>query len=621
MKLYITPGSPYARIVRMLILEKGLESRVEIVAAQTRLAGSPYYKINPSGRVPYLVRDDGVGLEESALICAYLDQLDGKPAFDLPAGDEAWEARRLEALARSMVDGLAVWGRELARPEDERSSTIIRHEAERSKRLTDLWETEIDHPYMHGALNLAQITLACGLDSTPAIRIFSGAPGIPKLRDWFERFAARPSFAATAPQRAPSGVGADAQSTADREFVTSRRDRCAKRTVVQGLQRSRTSRPVVGSSRIQQHVSRVRPEAGRSVALRNARTRRQGLPERKRFRRSGCAERVVFEHLSGHHFQMTITFAAQGDKTLGRMAPGVRHGSRTGAHRQDRRRGERTEPGSACCGSAQRGIKLHRRSPKRRCDQPAISNQAKGKVMGAKLLAEFIGTFWLVLGGCGSAVLAAAFPGVGIGLLGVSFAFGLTVLTGAYALGPISGGHFNPAVSVGLWAGGRFPAAQLPFYILAQVAGAIVGAGVLYLIASGKADFSLAAGFASNGYAEHSPGNYSMVAGLITEVVMTFMFLVVILCATHQRAPVGFAGLTIGLALTLIHLISIPVTNTSVNPARSTGPALFVGGWALQQLWLFWIAPIVGAAIAGLTYKAFLEGERLEPPVSGRVQT
>ena len=241
--------------------------------------------------------------------------------------------------------------------------------------------------------------------------------------------------------------------------------------------------------------------------------------------------------------------------------------------------------------------------------------------MFAKLLAEFIGTFWLVLGGCGSAVLAAAFPGVGIGLLGVSFAFGLTVLTGAYALGPISGGHFNPAVSIGLWAGGRFPAAQLPFYIAAQVAGAVVGAGVLYLIASGKADFSLAAGFASNGYGEHSPGKYSMLAGLITELVMTFMFLIVILCATHQRAPVGFAGLTIGLALTLIHLISIPVTNTSVNPARSTGPALFVGGWALQQLWLFWIAPILGAAIAGLTYKAFLEGERLEPPVSGRVET
>ena len=241
--------------------------------------------------------------------------------------------------------------------------------------------------------------------------------------------------------------------------------------------------------------------------------------------------------------------------------------------------------------------------------------------MFAKLLAEFIGTFWLVLGGCGSAVLAAGFPEVGIGLLGVSFAFGLTVLTGAYALGPISGGHFNPAVSIGLWAGGRFPAAQLPLYIVAQVAGAIVGAGVLYLIASGKADFSLAGGFASNGYGEHSPGKYSMLAGAMTELVMTFMFLIVILCATHQRAPVGFAGLTIGLALTLIHLISIPVTNTSVNPARSTGPALFVGGWALQQLWLFWIVPIIGAAIAGFTYKAFLEGERLEPSITGRVQS
>lgn len=241
--------------------------------------------------------------------------------------------------------------------------------------------------------------------------------------------------------------------------------------------------------------------------------------------------------------------------------------------------------------------------------------------MPAKLLAEFIGTFWLVLGGCGSAVLAAAFPGVGIGLLGVSLAFGLTVVTGAYALGPISGGHFNPAVSVGLWAGGRFPASNLLPYIAAQVAGAIVGAGVLYLIASGKADFSLAGGFASNGYADHSPGKYSMQAGLIAEVVMTFMFLIVILGATHQRAPVGFAGLTIGLALVLIHLISIPVTNTSVNPARSTGPALFVGGWALEQLWLFWIAPIIGAAVAGFTYKALLEGDRVEPPITGRDRT
>jgi len=238
----------------------------------------------------------------------------------------------------------------------------------------------------------------------------------------------------------------------------------------------------------------------------------------------------------------------------------------------------------------------------------------------AKLTAEFLGTFWLVLGGCGSAVLAAAFPEVGIGLVGVSLAFGLTVLTGAYALGPISGGHFNPAVSVGLWAGGRFPASQLLPYILTQVVGGIAGAAVLYLIASGKADFSLAGGFASNGYGEHSPGKYSLFAGLVAEVVMTFMFLIVILGATHQRAPVGFAGLAIGLALTLIHLISIPVTNTSVNPARSTGPAIFVGGWALQQLWLFWIAPIVGAAVAGFAYKALLEGERVEPPVTGRVE-
>jgi aquaporin Z len=238
--------------------------------------------------------------------------------------------------------------------------------------------------------------------------------------------------------------------------------------------------------------------------------------------------------------------------------------------------------------------------------------------MFAKLSAEFIGTFWLVLGGCGSAVLAAAFPEVGIGLLGVSLAFGLTVLTGAYALGPISGGHFNPAVSVGLWAGGRFPAAHLLPYILVQVAGGVVGAGVLYLIASGQQDFSLAGGFASNGYAEHSPGQYSLTAGFVTELVMTFMFLIVILGATHRRAPVGFAGLGIGLALTLIHLISIPVTNTSVNPARSTGPAIFVGEWALQQLWLFWLAPLVGAAVAGFFYKRVLEGAREEPPVTGR---
>jgi aquaporin Z len=241
--------------------------------------------------------------------------------------------------------------------------------------------------------------------------------------------------------------------------------------------------------------------------------------------------------------------------------------------------------------------------------------------MLAKLSAEFLGTLWLVLGGCGSAVLAAAFPEVGIGLLGVSLAFGLTVLTGAYALGPVSGGHFNPAVSVGLWAGGRFPASQLLPYVLAQVAGGIVGAGILYLIASGRADFSLAAGFASNGYAEHSPGGYSLASAATAEVVMTFMFLIVILGATHKRAPVGFAGLAIGLALTLIHLISIPVTNTSVNPARSTGPALFVGDWAVQQLWLFWLAPIVGAALAGIVYKTLLEGDSHAPQVTGRVES
>jgi aquaporin Z len=235
----------------------------------------------------------------------------------------------------------------------------------------------------------------------------------------------------------------------------------------------------------------------------------------------------------------------------------------------------------------------------------------------SKLTAESLGTFWLVLGGCGSAVLAAAFPNVGIGLHGVSLAFGLTVLSGAYALGPISGGHFNPAVSVGLWAGGRFPASQLLPYIVAQVVGGAVGAGVLYFIASGHADFSLAGGFASNGYGVHSPGGYSLAAALVCEVVMTFMFLIVILGSTHKRAPVGFAGLAIGLALTLIHLISIPVTNTSVNPARSTATALFVGGWAIQQLWLFWLAPVIGAAIAGLVYRSVLEGVQ-EPPVTGR---
>lgn len=237
--------------------------------------------------------------------------------------------------------------------------------------------------------------------------------------------------------------------------------------------------------------------------------------------------------------------------------------------------------------------------------------------MFAKLSAEFVGTLWLVLGGCGSAVIAAGFPEVGIGLVGVSFAFGLTVLTAAYSLGPISGGHFNPAVTVGLWAGGRFPPGQVVPYVVAQVAGAIAGAAVLYLIASGTSDFSLAGGFAANGYGEHSPGGYSMLSGAVSEVVMTFMFLIVILGATHQRAPVGFAGIAIGLALTLIHLISIPVTNTSVNPARSTGPALFVGDWALSQLWLFWAMPIVGAALAGFAYKTIFEVEA-QPPVSGR---
>ena len=238
--------------------------------------------------------------------------------------------------------------------------------------------------------------------------------------------------------------------------------------------------------------------------------------------------------------------------------------------------------------------------------------------MGAKLSAEFLGTLWLVLGGCGSAVLAAGFPDVGIGLLGVSFAFGLTVLTGAYALGPVSGGHFNPAVTFGLWAGGRFPAAQIGPYILAQCAGGIVGAAILYLIASGQAGFTLDGGFASNGYGDRSPGGYSLTAALVTEFVMTFMFLIVILGCTHKRAPVGFAGLAIGLALTLIHLISIPVTNTSVNPARSLGPAVFVGGGALTQLWLFFIAPIAGAIVAGLVHRSLFDAPGTEPPVSGR---
>ena len=226
-----------------------------------------------------------------------------------------------------------------------------------------------------------------------------------------------------------------------------------------------------------------------------------------------------------------------------------------------------------------------------------------------RLAAEFFGTLWLVLGGCGSAVLAAAFPGFGIGFAGVSLAFGLTVLTMAYALGHVSGCHLNPAVSLGLVIGGRFKGQDLLPYVVAQVLGGIAGAGVLYLIASGKADFSLSGGFASNGYGEHSPGGYSLTAALVCEFVMTFFFLMVILGSTDERAPSGFAPIAIGLALTLIHLISIPVTNTSVNPARSTGPAIFVGGWALSQLWLFWIAPLLGAAAAGIVYR-MVSGER-----------
>ncbi len=217
--------------------------------------------------------------------------------------------------------------------------------------------------------------------------------------------------------------------------------------------------------------------------------------------------------------------------------------------------------------------------------------------------AEFFGTFWLVLGGCGSAVLAAAFPGLGIGLLGVALAFGLTVLTMAYAIGHISGCHLNPAVSIGLWAGGRFPAKQLLPYIIAQVLGAVVAGATLYIIASGKPGFDVLAGFASNGYGAHSPGGYSLLAALITEVVMTMMFLLIILGVTDKRAPQGFAPIAIGLGLTLIHLISIPVTNTSVNPARSTGVAIFVGGWATAQLWLFWVAPVIGGILGAVIYR------------------
>jgi len=227
--------------------------------------------------------------------------------------------------------------------------------------------------------------------------------------------------------------------------------------------------------------------------------------------------------------------------------------------------------------------------------------------LSKRATAEFFGTFWLVFGGCGSAVLAAAFPGLGIGFLGVALAFGLTVLTMAFAIGHISGCHLNPAVSIGLFAGNRFPASELLPYIVAQVVGGIAGAGVLYIIASGKAGFDLSGGFASNGYAEHSPGGYSMMAALVAEIVLTFMFLLIIMGSTDKRAPQGFAPIAIGLGLTLIHLIGIPVTNLSVNPARSTGPAVFVGGWALAQLWLFWVAPIIGAALGGIVYKSLLE--------------
>lgn len=230
--------------------------------------------------------------------------------------------------------------------------------------------------------------------------------------------------------------------------------------------------------------------------------------------------------------------------------------------------------------------------------------------LSRRAIAEFLGTFWLVFGGCGSAVLAAGFPKVGIGLLGVSLAFGLTVLTMAYAIGHISGCHLNPAVSIGLVAGKRFPARELPAYIFAQVAGGIGGSSVLYVIASGAPGFSLTSGFAANGFGEHSPGGYTMVAALVAELVLTFFFLLVILGSTDSRAPAGFAPIPIGLALTLIHLIGIPVTNLSVNPARSTGPAVFVGGWALGQLWLFWLAPIAGAALAGLAYSALFSADR-----------
>jgi len=227
--------------------------------------------------------------------------------------------------------------------------------------------------------------------------------------------------------------------------------------------------------------------------------------------------------------------------------------------------------------------------------------------LGRRAAAEVLGTFWLVFGGCGSAVISAAFPQLGIGFLGVALAFGLSLLTMAFAIGHISGCHVNPAVSVGLWAGGRFDAADLPAYVAAQLLGAILAAAVLYCIASGAPGFDVAAGFAANGYGDHSPGHYSLAAALLAEVVLTFVFLMVILGSTDSRAPAGFAPIAIGLVLTLIHLVGIPVTNTSVNPARSTGPALFVGGWALSQLWLFWLAPLAGALAAGATYRAVFE--------------
>jgi aquaporin Z len=247
--------------------------------------------------------------------------------------------------------------------------------------------------------------------------------------------------------------------------------------------------------------------------------------------------------------------------------------------------------------------------------------------LSRRMAAELIGTFWLVLGGCGSAVLAAGFPHTGIGFLGVAFAFGLTLLTMAYAIGHISGCHINPAVSVGLWAGGRFPGSEVIPYIIAQVIGGIIAAAVLYVIASGQAGFSLSAGFAANGYGAHSPGGYSLQAAAVCEVVMTLIFLFVIMGATDKRVPAGFAPIPIGLVLTLIHLISIPVTNTSVNPARSTGPALFVGGWAIGQLWLFWVAPILGAALGGILYRVVCSEEialpapSLAPPVKPATQS